>query len=132
MTRLRARELSPLTVRGVIRDSVDNAVVPGSLVTVCTVTLWDLETGDLNTSPATGVINTRFQDDILDEVVIDEDGNFRWTLAAEDNAIVTNRRQVERHRCTLHFEWTGASPEVDGRFNAEFEIDVENLRKVGI
>lgn len=135
MTRLRARELSPYTVTNQanypLTDSFGD-IVPGSTVTLITVTLWDLDTGDLSTSPMTGIINSRYQQDITAEVVMDELGNFRWTMAAEDNVIVTNRRQVERHRCTLHFEWTMASPEVDGETNVEFEIDVENLRKVGL
>jgi hypothetical protein len=35
---------------------------------------------------------------------------------------VNTRRQVERHRARLHFEWA------EGEFNTEIEIEVVNLR----
>ena len=36
--------------------------------------------------------------------------------------------QIERHRATLHFEWT--TDDEDGETNVELEIEVENLRRV--
>ena len=105
--------------------------MPGSYVTACELTLWDLESGDPTaSSPAESIINSRQGVDLLDssEVTISEEGVFVWSMAPEDNTIVNSRRQVERHRATIHFEWT--TEDADGQTNVEFEIEVENLRRI--
>lgn len=129
MTRIRCRELSSDRITGTLKDST-GAVVPGSAVTSCVLTLWDLESVDQTSSPAQGIINSRVAFDMLDseEVTIGEAGLFVWYVAPEDNVIVNPRRQMERHRATLHFEWTGEV--FDGDINVEIEIEVENMRKV--
>jgi len=130
MTRIRCRELSSDRITGTLKDST-GTVVLGSVVTACELTLWDLESGaPADSSPAVGILNSRQGFDVLgsEEVTISEAGAFVWYVAPEDNAIVNPRRQMERHRATLHFEWTGDV--YDGEINVEFEIEVENLRKV--
>lgn len=128
MTVHRFREQSAGRIYGTLQDSTP-AVVAGSDVTVCELTLWDLETGE-NTSPVEGIINGRRAFDVLGsgEVTISEAGAFIWYLAPQDNKVVDKRRQVERHRATLHFEWTAAA--ADGVTNVELEIEVENLRRI--
>lgn len=128
MTTVRCRELSADRITGTLRDNT-GAVVQGSDVTICELTLWDLETGE-NTSPVEGIINSRLAYDVLGstEVTISEAGAFVWYLAPEDNAIVNSRRQVERHRATLHFEWVTDTD--NGQTNVEIEIEVENLRRI--
>lgn len=128
MTTIRCREQSAARVTGTLKNSA-GAVVLGTSVTACELTLWDLETY-VPASPSQGIINSRQALDVLtsEEVTISEAGAFVWYLAPEDNAIVTDRKQVERHRATLHFEWTTDTE--DGETNVEIEIEVENLRRV--
>jgi len=128
MQTLRCRERSADRVTGILYDSTP-AVVAGSDVTICTLTLWDLETAE-NTSPVEGIINARHAFDVLgsSEVTISEAGEFVWYMDPADNVIVNSRRQVERHRATLHFEWQTTTE--DGFTNVELEIEVENLRRI--
>lgn len=130
MTRVRCRERSGARTTGILTDST-GAVIPGTSVTACTLTLWDLESGDPSAfSPSEGILNSRQGFDVLGsaEVTISDAGAFVWDVAPADNVIVNPRRQIERHRATLHFEWTGDT--VDGQTNVELELEVENLRKV--
>lgn len=128
MTTHRFLEKSAGRIFSTLKDSNDD-VVPGSRITVCELTLWNLETSQ-NTSLVEGIINARRSDDVLGsgEVTISESGAFIWYLAPEDNVIINSRRQVERHRATLHFEWTTDTD--DGTTNVELEIEVENLRRI--
>lgn len=130
MTTIRCREQCPDQVTGTLKDKSGN-VVPGDAVSVCELTLWDLETYAAG-SPNQGIINSRNAFDLLgsEEVTISADGAFVWNMAAADNTIVNSRRQIERHRATLHFEWSMGSPAVAGETNVELEIEVENLQRV--
>lgn len=128
MTTVRCREQSAARVTGTLKNSA-GTVVKGSDVTACEITLWDPETY-VPASPSEGIINSRQAFDVIgsEEVTISESGAFVWYIAPADNAIVTGRKQVERHRATLHFEWTTDTE--DGETNVEIELEVENLRRV--
>lgn len=131
-TRLRFTERTSARVLGTILDR-DNTVVPASALQEATLTLWDYDTGE--------ILNSRNEQDVLgigsppaangvtiyDALQSDPDGtqyNFEWLLDPEDNAIVTQRRQVERHKALFRFLSSTT------QLHAEFEIDVDNLRKV--
>jgi hypothetical protein len=109
-------------IEGDILDA-DDVPVPASQLIEATLTLYDWHTRVLRGSPLVGVINDRFQQDILNDhdVTIDEDGHFVWAVRAEDNPILTPIRQIERHRGVFFFAWNG------GQFNMEFELEVMNL-----
>lgn len=132
MTRVRFSEQSSARITGTILDR-DGTLVPASEITAATLTLYDLETRT--------VINDREVQDILgsgsppeengvtiyDTLQTDTDSttyNFAWILEPDDNIIVTERRQLERHRAVLHFTWA------TGDMNQEVEIDVDNLPSV--
>lgn len=129
MTRVRFREQCPDQITGTLVDQ-QGVAVAGTRVTGITLTLWDLETGVLSTSPQEGIINGRSDDDVLGsgEASVDADGVFVLQLSADDNAIVNSRRQVERHRALLKFTWT--ADEAIGSTNVEIEIEVENLGRL--
>lgn len=118
-------------IRAQIVDQAGDAVEVASL-TSATLTLYDVDTGSADVSPAEGIINSRDQQDILpagspfeeNDVEYEASGYFQWNLQPEDNIIVTPRRQVERHRAMFIFTWNG------GSFPYELEIEVVNLRKV--
>src|SRR5436189_4540189 len=122
MQRVRFDEGSHGTLEGDLVDDL-GVPVPASQLVGATLTLYDWDTRVLDGSPQIGVINDRYQQDVLNthEVAIDESGHFRWDLQAADNVIVTPIRQVERHRAVLSFEWQA------GQFNMEVEIEVVNL-----
>jgi hypothetical protein len=123
MTRERFNQGSSGSITGTITDAAGQAV-PASSLTASTLTLYDLETYEPGASPMVGIINSREGQDVLNahDVEIDSGGVFTWSVQPEDNAIVNTRRQVERHRALLHFEWDG------GEFNEQVEIEVVNLR----
>lgn len=140
VTRLRFSELTSARVIGTIQDRT-GAVVSGASLTDATLTLYDLLTAT-GGSPDPGIINGRDAQDVLgvgspaeqngvtiySDLQTDSDGstyNFEWLLEPEDNIIVTERRQIERHKAMFHFVWP------TGEMRAEFEIDVLNLRKAG-
>jgi len=130
--RFRFRERTSGTIEG---DIVDRAgtPVPASALTAATLTLYDWETGaNSSGSPRPGIINSRDEQDILQthNVTIDSAGHFIWNVQPEDNIIVTDRRQIERHRAMFLFEWdaSGASPPEAGQLRLEVELEVVNLR----
>lgn len=116
-------------LRGQLLDQAGAAVDSGVL-TAATLTLYDVET--------TTIINARDAQDILgsgsgaNDVTYQTNGYFRLDLQAAtpgsspeylgDNAIITERRQIERHRAQFRFEWSS------GAFVHEIEIEVVNLR----
>ncbi len=137
ITRLRFTEQTSARVVGTILDRL-GVMVPARDLTAATLTLYDLETYTPG-SPSDGILNGRDRQDILgggspasengvtlyDSLQTDPDGttyNFEWLLDPADNAIVTERRQIERHRAQFRFTWA------NGNMNTEFEIEVINLR----
>ncbi len=126
MERVRFDQGSAGKIAGDIVDD-DDLPVPASQLIEATLTLYDFATRVEHTgSPLTGIINNRYQQDVLNtnDVTIDEAGHFLWQVTAADNVIVTRIRQIERHRAVLFFSWDG------GQFNQEFELEVMNLRGV--
>lgn len=138
ITRLRFSELTSSRIVGTILDRSGN-LISGAALSAATLTLYDLLTAT-GGSPDPSIINGRDAQDVLgvgsppeqngvtiyDSPQTDTDGstyNFEWLLSPEDNVIVTERRQIERHRAMFHFVWP------DGEMRAEFEIEVVNLRK---
>lgn len=125
LTRLRVNELSSFTITATILDQASQPV-PLSDITVATLTLFDLETYNPSGSPIVGIINSRDAQDVLNAnnvTIHATSGLLTWVMQPADNPIVTTRRQIERHRAELHVEF------VSGEFNAEWEIEVLNLRK---
>ena len=122
--RVRVNEGSVKLLEFDIVNEADEAVSESSL-TSAQLTLLDIETYAPGASPATGIINDRDAQDVLNDnnVTIDSEGHVVWTMQPEDNVIVTPRRQVERHRAQFSFAWD------EGSFNVEIEIEVVNLRK---
>ena len=125
--RFRFNERSTGVIEGDIIDA-DGNLVPAEDLTEATLTLYDLETVIPGNSPA-GQINGRDGQDVLNanDVSIDAVspstiGHFIWSVQPEDNIIVTERRQVERHRAMFRFAWA------TGEFRYECEIEVVNLR----
>ena len=134
ITRERFTEGSSGFIRAQVTNQ-ENVAVTVDQYTVATLTLYDLDTGE--------IINSRDAQDLLsgaspetgqNDVTFEADGYFQWDLQAAvpnvspadpgDNRIVTLRRQIERHRAMFHFAWDG------GAFNYEVEIEVANLRMV--
>lgn len=131
-TRLRFTERTSARVIGTILDR-DETVVPASALTMATLTLWDYDTDEiLNGRDAQDVLGSGSPPElngvtIHDSLQTDADGtlyNFEWLLEPEDNRIITARRQVERHKALFHFV------SLTSELHSEFEIDVDNLRKV--
>jgi hypothetical protein len=122
MQRFRFNEGSSGVIEFDLEDEAGDPV-PDSELDMATLTLWDLETGDLDGSPRVGIINGRDEQDInnVNHVAIDSDGHLVFTLQPEDNIIVTPRRQVERHLAKFEFAWA------TGHFTYLCEIDVDNL-----
>lgn len=131
LIRERFNEGSSGFIRAQLVDQ-EGAPVEEQSLSAATLTLWDVETGSAQVSPVEGIINDRDHQDILgsgsplglNNVTYEDDGYFRWDVQPEDNVIVNPRRQVERHRALLVFEWTG------GQLTYEVEIEVVNLRRV--
>lgn len=130
ITRARFTEGSSGFVRFQLVDQA-GAPVDFDGLTDATLTLWDIETGSADVSPAEGILNERDGQDILPEgspleehnVTYESDGYVRWDLQPEDNVIVNPRRQIERHRAMFDFSFEG------GSLNYELEIEVVNLRR---
>jgi hypothetical protein len=102
----------------------DGVSVSFADLTAATVTLYDLDTY-VPTSPTDGIINSRVDQDILSSSpaeLTEADGGATFVLQPDDNIIVTERRQIERHRAIFAFETDTA------QFNYECEIEVVNLR----
>ncbi len=132
MDRFRFNQGASGVIPVVVKDGT-GAVVPNGDLTVATLTLWDVDTYELDSSPIAGIINDRFQQDILgvnlspatlNDVTYGQD-SIRWDVQPEDNIIITPRRQVERHRALFAFEFP------TGEFTYECEIEVVNLRMQG-
>lgn len=124
MDRIRCTENSTKVVTFTILDQAGDPV-PSASLTAATLTLFDLQSGT-GGSPAIGVLNSRDGQDIKNAhnvTIHATSGLVTWTMQPADNIIVTERRQVERHRAMFTFTWSG------GSFDYEFEIEVVNLRK---
>ncbi len=122
--RIRVTENSNRVITFSLLDS-DGAPVPSASLTEATLTLFDWQTSG-GGSPAVGIINARDGQNVLnanDVTIGATDGSVTWTMQPEDNVIVTERRQVERHRAMFHFAWA------TGLFDYELEIEVTNLRQ---
>lgn len=128
LTRFRFDEQSSGSIEFDILDR-EGELVSVSGITTAELTLFDWDTGaaGLGASPRPGIINGRDTQDILNanQVTLSDTptvGHVLWELEPDDNVIVTDRRQVERHRAMFYFAWA------DGEFRFECEIDVNNLR----
>lgn len=121
--RVRVNEESTKVIEFDILDEDDEGVPATSLATA-TLTLYDMDTFTSDVSPDEGIINSRDGQNVLNtnDVAIDSEGHVIWTMDPDDNPIVTERRQVERHRALFLFTWSG------GQFKQEIEIEVVNLR----
>lgn len=116
-------ERSSKVVTFTLKDQA-GAPVPAASLTAAELTLYDVETYE-NASPAVGILNDRQGQNVLNlnnVTIHSTSGLVTWTMQPEDNVIVTERRQVERHRAMFHFAWSG------GSFDYECEIEVVNLR----
>lgn len=129
ISRFRFNERSTATIQGYIQDENGQGVDP-SVLTGATLTLYDLDTYAPGDTPVLGIINSRDLQDVNGTNDVDfplnspVDGQFVWSVQPEDNVIVTERRQIERHRAVFDFTWA------TGSFNYECEIEVVNLRSV--
>ena len=98
--------------------------VPLSSIATAQLTLYDVETFEPGASPSDHIINGREAQDIKNAnnvVIHSTSGSVTWTMQAADNPLVTERRQVERHRAVFQFTTaTAALPK-------EIEIEVKNL-----
>lgn len=113
----RFTELSDGVITAIIKDQ-NGDPIPGSDLTVLTLTLVDVESRH--------IINAKDGTNILvSPLPVDELGNFTLRLDAEDNEVLNRRRQIERHRAIVHFEWA------DGKANEQIEIEVQNISMIG-
>lgn len=103
--------------------------VPVAGITEAELTLFDWDTGAAGAgdSPRPGIINGRDRQNVLNtnDVTLSDAvtaGRVTWLVQPEDNVIVTNVRQVERHRAMFYVAWSG------GAFRFECELVVKNLR----
>lgn len=138
ITRIRVTERTSETIVGTIVDR-NGDLVPAESLTAASLTLYDVDTFDASVSPVEGVLNERYQQDVLgvgspfeandvtvyDELQTDADGttyNFKWESQADDHPIVTVRKELERHRAMFAFTWA------TGQARVEFELEVLNMR----
>lgn len=124
MDRFRFNENQSGVISGTILDQ-DGAPVPLASITDAVLTLYDWETCTGAGSPVAAIINGRHAQDVknANNVVIHATtGVFTWSVQALDNPIVTERRQIERHRALLVV--TATVPTIP----YECEIEVINLR----
>jgi hypothetical protein len=106
-------------ITGQLQDET-GAGVPAASLTSFTLTLYDLNTGQiLNSRNAQNVLNAN-------GVTVDSNGNVVWTLSPADNAIVTDALGVETHIALFQWTWAGG---LKGA-NVEVAIPVRNLAKV--
>ncbi len=133
MDRYRFNEGSSGTISGTILDpQTSPEAVPLASLTSATLTLFDLNTVDLG-SPISGIINDRHQQDVLNANDVEiTDGAFIWSVQSADTVILTERRQVERHRALFTFTWgisssPSVSPQEYRTSTYECEIEVANL-----
>lgn len=124
MTCVRFSERSSAQIAFDIKDA-NGAAVPASALSSAQLTLFDMDTySGKASSPSEGIINNRLNQDVLNasNVTIDSNGHVVWSVQADDNVIVTSRRQIERHRAMFQFVWAS------GSFFYEIAIEVKNLR----
>lgn len=107
----------------------DGAGVPVAGILSAELTLFDWDTGAAGSglSPRPGIINGRDGQDVhnLNDVTLSDAvtvGHVLWLVQPADTVIITNVRQVERHRAMFLFTWSG------GAFRFECELVVTNLR----
>jgi len=118
MARIRLNESSSRTVTFTLKDNA-GAAVPLSAINTAQLTLYDVETRT--------VINSRNAQNVKNahNVTIDEaSGLVTWAMQPEDNAIITERRQVERHRAEFRFVAGDVELDCD-----PIDFEVVNLRK---
>ena len=124
--RVQVNEGSAKTVTFTLRDNA-GTVVPLANIDTATLTLYDLDTFAPNSSPQTGIVNDRLEQDVKnanDVTIHATSGLVTWAMQGEDAVIVTPRRQMERHRGCFIFVVD------DIPLTYELEIDVLNLRSV--
>jgi hypothetical protein len=93
----RVAERTSAIYTATLKDPAD-VVVPGSVLTLGTLTLSDVSTGT--------ILNNRAAQDILNlnDVTITEGGLLTWILQPADNAII-GTRQLERHSALFRLQW---------------------------
>lgn len=101
---------------GILRDEL-GAVVPLASLTALTITLTDIDTGQIiNTRNAQNALNTN-------NVTVDSGGNLAWTLQPADNVIITATTELERHR--VKFEWAWSLGTKAGKHIEDFQVENE-------
>lgn len=124
MDRIRGvTEGSGKTVTFTLTDSAGIAV-PLADIDSATLTLYDLDTYRPG-SPVLGILNSREAQNVKNAnnvTIHGTSGLVTWVMQPEDTVIVTERRQVERHRAMFRFVVAGVA------LDYEFEIEVTNLR----
>ena len=111
-----------------LQDSDDpQSVVPGSSLLSLTLTLYDVETGQ--------IINQRDNQDVLNtnQVTVDENGLLTWYMQPEDTIIVTDELppdSTEQHIALFTFTWT-RTPLPDGVGREQVYHFIKQLAKVG-
>lgn len=98
----------------------DGVVIPGTLVTSATLTLYDQKTG--------AIINSRNQQNVnnANNVTIADTGIISWVLQPADNAIVNTKLAQEVHVAVFDLRWDSGS----SRSLHEVKILVNNVGKV--
>lgn len=98
----------------------DGVVIPGTLVTAATLTLYDQKTG--------AIINSRNQQNVnnANNVTIADTGILSWALQPADNAIVNSKLPQELHVAVFDLRWDAGS----SRSLHEVKFLVNNVGKV--
>lgn len=104
---------SSRTVGFILKDN-DGVVVPLSAISSATLTYYDQQTYEPNSSPAKGIINGRDGQNVLNTNDVDIDatsGQVEWDVQGGEGGDATNatpRRQVERKIAKFTFVVGGA------------------------
>jgi hypothetical protein len=98
----------------------DGVVIPGTLVTAATLTLYDQKTG--------AILNSRNQQNVnnANNVTIADTGILSWTVQPADNAIVNGKLPQELHVAVFDLRWDAGT----SRSLHEVKILVNNIGKV--
>lgn len=104
---------------GILKDE-NGAVVPGSSLTTLTLTLYNVDDGQ--------IINNRNDQNILNANggSVDGLGNFTLRLRAADNIILDPSKKSETHRALIRFTYNAGQD----AGSVEVEFRVQNLLKV--
>lgn len=121
--RVRVNEGSSKLISFTLTDSTGVAV-PLVDIDTAQLTYYDFDTYS-NTSPALAIINSRDSQDILNAsnvTIATTSGLVTWSLQPLDAVIMTEHRQIERHRALFRFVVGTAT------LDYEIELEVVNLR----